>query len=171
MGVTIVNAHGKSSVPGTYRLLEKFGLPVWSIVDRDSKTAVSSGTERTTVQPDFEFEIIEALFVNSQQELFINILEACETNYGRKKRIPAKQLQNDASKHFPNVFAGFQFSDADFLGSRFDGAFPDDPFTRLMMYSWMSDQKGVLFGKLIGDLLPSACIPSCYSSLVKDVVQ
>lgn len=171
IGVTIVNAHGKGSVPGVYRLLEKFGLPAWSIVDKDSDEVVASGFNRTTIHRDFEFEVIESLFANSKQDLFVSILELCEQSTGRRTMLPASQLQKTANKYFPQTFDGHTFNDEDFTGSRFDGTFADDSFTRLMMYSWMSNQKGVLFGKLIGELLPSECIPSCYSDLIKDVVQ
>lgn len=65
---------------------------------------------------------------------------------------------------------GKKFVDTDFTGSRFDDLFADEPFSRLMMYSWMSNQKGVLFGKMIGLLLPPEVIPACYKMLLKDVV-
>lgn len=168
-GIIIVNAHGKESVPAAYSLLSKFGLPVWSIVDRDKKNAIVSGGERTTTQQDFEAEIIDAMFANSCQDIFIRLLEQCESNQGRQKKIPGTQLTRSAGKYLPQTFAGQTFTDTDFVGARFDGVFADDPFTRLMMYSWMSNQKGVLFGKLLGLTLPAAAVPPCYSDLLKDV--
>lgn len=168
-GIIIVNSHGKGSAPGVYSLLEKFGLPVYSIVDRDKKNAVASGAQRTTVEQDFEAEIIEAMFSNSCQNLFIELLEQCEPELGRRKIIQDTQLKKSAGKYLSQKFIGYPFVNSDFTGARFDGLFADDPFTRLMMYSWMSNQKGVLFGKLLGCSLPEAAIPSCYSSLLKDV--
>lgn len=170
-GIIMVNAHGKESVPAVYRLLEKFGLPVWSIVDRDKKNAVLSGGERTTEQQDFEAEVIESMFASGRQDVFIDLLEQCEQSLGRRKVIPGSQLAKYAGKYLSDQLVGQVFSDTDFTGERFDRAFSDDPFTRLMMYSWMSNQKGVLFGKLLGLQLPLASIPTCYSNLIKDVVR
>lgn len=168
-GIVIVNAHGKESVPAVCDLLEKFGLDIHSIVDRDKKAEVASGRRRTTSQQDFEAEVIDAMFANSRQDLFIKLLEQCDLNLGRRKTIPASQLKKSAGKYLPHEFVGKEFVDTDFAGSRFDGLFADEPFSRLMMYSWMSNQKGVLFGKLIGSLLPPAVIPACYEMLLKDV--
>lgn len=170
-GIIVVNAHGKESVPAAYRLLKKFGLPVWSIVDRDKKNAVLSGGERTTEQQDFEAEVIESMFASGHQDVFIDLLEQCEQSLGRRKVIPGSQLAKYAGRYLSNQLAGQEFSDTDFTGKRFDGVFSDDPFTRLMMYSWMSNQKGVLFGKLLGLQLPLASIPTCYLNLIKDVVR
>ena len=168
-GIVVVNSHGKDSVPGVCKLLREFGLPVYSIVDRDEKKANVSGNDRTTNEQDFEAEVIEAVFNSSCQDLFIKVLEQCES-YGRNKLLQADQLTKSAKKYLSNQFASYKFVDMDFTGSRFDGKFADEPLTRMMMYSWMSNQKGVLFGRLLGQLLPVNAIPQCYSSLIKAVI-
>lgn len=168
-GIVVVNSHGKTSLPGVCSLLREFGLPVYSIVDRDKEPAIVSGNDRTTNEQDFEAEVIEAVFNSSCQDLFIKVLEQCES-YGRNKLLQADQLTKSAKDYLSNQFASYKFVDMDFTGSRFDGKFADEPFTRLMMYSWMSNQKGVLFGRLLGQLLPVNAIPQCYSSLIKAVI-
>jgi putative ATP-dependent endonuclease protein len=167
-GIVVVNSHGINSAPGVCKLLREFGLPVYSIVDRDKKKANVSGNDRTTNEQDFEAEVIDAVFNSSCQDLFIKVLEQCES-YGRNKLLQANQLENSATKYLSNQFASYKFVDMDFTGSRFDGKFADEPLTRMMMYSWMSNQKGVLFGRLLGQLLPVNAIPQCYSSLIKAV--
>lgn len=167
-GITVINCQGKRSEPGTYSVLRKFGLPVYSIVDRDKDPVKNQGKRRTTDEEDFEAEIIEAMFHNSCQEIFIEVLEQCESN-GRMKKLSKSQLAGNANQYLSQQFTGYTFTDMNFTGSRFDGKFADDPLTRLMMYSWMSSQKGILFGRLLGELLPAHAIPQCYSSLIKDV--
>lgn len=168
-GIVVVNSRGKNSVPGVCKLLREFGLPVYSIVDRDEKKANVSGNDRTTNERDFEAEVIEAVFNSSCQDLFIKILEQCES-CGRSKLLQADQLANSTKNYLSKQFANYKFVDMDFTGSRFDDKFADDPLTRLMMYSWMSSQKGILFGRLLGKLLPVNAIPQCYSSLIKAVI-
>jgi len=165
LGIILVAADGKRSVPSVCKLLEEFDIPVGSIVDRDDGSHVSAGASITTDERDLEAELVESLFGTANQSVFVTFLENYESA-GRRHKLYKSQLEKAAKKYHPDWFNGYCFEDMNFVGSRFDGDFQDDNLTRLMMYSWLSSNKGAVFYKMIGDAIPVEAVPQCYKSIV-----
>ncbi|MFR2029951.1 MAG: hypothetical protein ACLS3M_00035 [Collinsella sp.] len=69
-------------------LLDKFEIPNYSIVDRDSEPREASGNHITTTERDFEAEVIETIFVNRNQSSFITLLEATD----RQGQLPSRAI-------------------------------------------------------------------------------
>ena len=165
-GIVIISAGGKGTIPAVCKLLSDFRLPVWSIKDRDEGASTLTGNFTTTNERDFESEVIENMFKESCQDMFIEMLKAYDSRQ-RGRTIQSKQLAKKAKKYHPELFSGFSFVDNNFEGQRFDGKFSDDALTRLMMYCWLISQKGVILGSEIGDRLPVGAIPDCYRDIIE----
>ena len=58
----------------------------------------------------------------------------------------------------------------DFSGIEFDGAFPDNNLTRLMMYTWLSSKKGAILGTMIGSEIPPSAVPQCYIDVINTLM-
>lgn len=167
-GIIIISSDGKGSAPQICYILEKFEIPAYSIVDRDSGPVESGSRNNTTIEADFEAEIIEALFSADKQSVFISLLES-NSQYGRNTILQESMLKKSSNKYHPDWFTHMTFSNMSFAGQRFDGNFADDHLTRLMMYAWLSKSKGAILGNEIGKVLPVECIPSCYVQAIQNI--
>ena len=170
LGLIIIAADGKETVPTICELLEQFDIPVCSIVDRDTDSPVISGNFVTTNEIDLEAELVESLFSSNNQATFITLLENYETQ-GRSYTLQNKQLKKKANKYNPALLSSHTFTDMNFNGVEFDGMFPDEGFTRLMMYTWLSSKKGAILGTMIGDEVPSSAVPQCYTDIINVLIE
>lgn len=75
-GVVPIRAGGKENVKPLGELLDKFKIPNYSIVDRDAKLPETSGDHITTIERDFEAEVIDSFFASDNQGAFIALLES-----------------------------------------------------------------------------------------------
>ncbi|MEY8406295.1 ATP-dependent nuclease [Adlercreutzia muris] len=169
LGLILVAADGKKTVPTICDLFGRFDIPVCSIVDKDAAFPVTSGSFVTTSEIDLEAELVESLFASNNQATFITLLENYESQ-GRNCTLQADQLKKKARTYNPTLFASHAFTDMDFSGAEFDGAFPDGDLTRLMMYTWLSWRKGAVLGTMIGNEVPSSAVPQCYVDIVNTLM-
>ncbi|MFR7797536.1 MAG: TOPRIM nucleotidyl transferase/hydrolase domain-containing protein [Collinsella sp.] len=93
-GVVPIRAGGKKNVEPLCELLDKFEIPNYSIVDRDSEPREASGNHITTTERDFEAEVIETIFVNRNQSSFITLLEATDRQRATSIKGNSKALKN-----------------------------------------------------------------------------
>lgn len=75
-GVVPIRAGGKENVKPLGELLDKFKIPNYSIVDRDAELPETSGDHITTIERDFEAEVIDSFFASDNQGAFIALLES-----------------------------------------------------------------------------------------------
>lgn len=169
LGLILVAADGKKTVPTICDLFGRFDIPVCSIVDKDADFPVTSGSFVTTSEIDLEAELVESLFASNNQATLITLLENYESQ-GRNCTLQADQLKKKARTYNPTLFASHAFTDMDFSGAEFDGAFPDGDLTRLMMYTWLSWRKGAVLGTMIGNEVPSSAVPQCYVDIVNTLM-
>lgn len=161
IGAVAVYAGG-GGVPIVCKLLEHFGIPAVSIIDRDDKEPVSTGPHISTSRVDFEDELVNALFESGCQDELIGLVEECEPR-GKNYVVQAGTLRDKEKKIATGaeVVGNVRFSE-----SRFEGKFAPDPLTYLAMYTWLSTRKGSLLGAAIGRCLPAEAIPECYKSVI-----
>lgn len=172
LGILIIRADSRESVPGIRGLLESFHVPCASIVDRDDTSETSEGTRLVTRRRDFEDEYIEALFSSNNQHVFIALLNDVDEK-GRDvyvqngKNGPLikafQKLGYDVSTLPPDSIVRFSISE-------FDNVITDTPLVRAMMYAWLSSRKGVLMPKRLGELTPKEAIPKCYEELLTTAI-
>lgn len=165
-GVVPIRAGGKENVKPLGELLDKFKIPNYSIVDRDAKLPETSGDHITTIERDFEAEVIDSFFASDNQGAFIALLES--TNSQRATSI--KGNSNALSKASTIYDVCLPDSEYDFQGPEFDGQFADTPKSRAIMYAWLSSNKGVVSGVALAEALGADGVPVCYESIIRKAV-
>ena len=165
-GVVPIRAGGKENVKPLGELLDKFKIPNYSIVDRDAKLPETSGDHITTIERDFEAEVIDSLFASDNQGAFIALLES--TNSQRATSI--KGNSNALNKASIIYDVCLPDSEYDFQGPEFDGQFADTPKSRALMYAWLSSNKGVVSGVALAEALGADGVPVCYESIIRKAV-
>lgn len=165
-GVVPIRAGGKENVKPLGELLDKFKIPNYSIVDRDAKLPETSGDHITTIERDFEAEVIDSLFASDNQGAFIALLES--TNSQRATSI--KGSSNALNKASIIYDVCLPDSEYDFQGPEFDGQFADTPKSRALMYAWLSSNKGVVSGVALAEALGADGVPVCYESIIRKAV-
>lgn len=165
-GVVPIRAGGKENVKPLGELLDKFKIPNYSIVDRDAKLPETSGDHITTIERDFEAEVIDSLFASDNQGAFIALLES--TNSQRATSI--KGNSNALNKASIIYDVCLPDSEYDFQGPEFDGQFADTPKSRALMYAWLSSNKGVVSGVALEEALGADGVPVCYESIIRKAV-
>lgn len=165
-GVVPIRAGGKENVKPLGYLLDKFKIPNYSIVDRDAKLPETSGDHITTIERDFEAEVIDSFFASDNQGAFIALLES--TNSQRATSI--KGNSNALNKASTIYDVCLPDSEYDFQGPEFDGQFADTPKSRALMYAWLSSNKGVVSGVALAEALGADGVPVCYESIIRKAV-
>lgn len=165
-GVVPIRAGGKENVKPLGELLDKFKIPNYSIVDRDAKLPETSGDHITTIERDFEAEVIDSFFASDNQGAFIALLES--TNSQRATSINGNSnALNKASTIYDVCLPDSEY---DFQGPEFDGQFADTPKSRALMYAWLSSNKGVVSGVALAEALGADGVPVCYESIIRKAV-
>lgn len=165
-GVVPIRAGGKENVKPLGELLDKFKIPNYSIVDRDAELPETSGDHITTIERDFEAEVIDSFFASDNQGAFIALLES--TNSQRATSI--KGNSNALIKASTIYDVCLPDSEYDFQGPEFDGQFADTPKSRALMYAWLSSNKGVVSGVALAEVLGADGVPVCYESIIRKAV-
>ena len=165
-GVVPIRAGGKENVKPLGELLDKFKIPNYSIVDRDAELPETSGDHITTIERDFEAEVIDSFFASDNQGAFIALLES--TNSQRATSI--KGNSNALIKASTIYDVCLPDSGYDFQGPEFDGQFADTPKSRALMYAWLSSNKGVVSGVALAEALGADGVPVCYESIIRKAV-
>lgn len=165
-GVVPIRAGGKENVKPLGKLLDKFKIPNYSIVDRDAELPETSGDHITTIERDFEAEVIDSFFASDNQGAFIALLES--TNSQRATSI--KGNSNALIKASTIYDVCLPDSEYDFQGPEFDGQFADTPKSRALMYAWLSSNKGVVSGVALAEALGADGVPVCYESIIRKAV-
>lgn len=159
-GICVINACGEGSIKPTRQLLALFGVPSIAIYDGDVKPASTTDPNSFyTTTPCFEIEIVNTLFSLGKQELVRQIardLDAqadtveLDANFVRKG---FNKMETDLNRYVPKKLCDINNDDED---------------TFCKMYSaWFMAKKGVLLGRIIGDLISKDDIPECYSNAIK----
>lgn len=159
-GICVINARGEESIKPLRQLLEKFKIPSIAIYDGDVRTGCTpDSSEFFTQELCFESEIVKKLYSNGQtalvrqiaKELFSNA-ESVEMDVDFVRK-PFKKMGIDITGYVPKKLS--DVSD-------------DDESEFCQMYStWFMAKKGVLLGRIIGQLLPAELIPACYADAIR----
>lgn len=157
--ISVINARGENSINPLRRLLESFSIPSVSIYDGDVKQGQVPGErEFFTNELCFEIEIVKNLIHHDKKELVKKIVQEMDSNAENvvldqdfvKKYF--KKMCVDISTYTPKKLADISTEDeTDFCN----------------MYStWYMVKKGILLGRIIGNLLPKELIPECYANAI-----
>lgn len=162
--ICAIHGQGESNIQYLRQLLDYFKIPSVAIYDGDVKGDRVSGInhEYYTDEPCLEVEIVKSLFSNGEIELIKNISKAINS-----------QVETVMDSDY--VKKGFKKLDRNLDGytpiklSEIDESNEID-FCDFHSIWWMKT-KGVLTGRLIGDLVPKNSIPKCYTDALNEAVE
>lgn len=166
-GISVINARGQGSIKPLRKLLASFGIYSVVIYDNDVKKGQTPGkNEFFTKEECFEIEVVAYLYDHGQLGLVKDII--CERDeFGLDfimdidyVRRPFAKLGLDGK-----TYKSMSLRDVD----------DHDRLAFCSMYaSWMMKHKGILMGRIIGELLSENDIPSCYKNAIyraKEIAQ
>jgi len=177
-GICVINAHGESSIKPLCQLLDAFAIPTISIYDGDVRGKYDNFPTRFfTNELCFEIEVVKTLYDAGRQDIVKDIaleLDSKITTAPLDFDLVSKPFKKmgvelysetkcescghtvkikDASSYTPKLL--FDVGDGD-----------REEFCR--MYSaWFMAKKSVLLGRIIGEKLSAATIPTCYTDAIK----
>jgi putative ATP-dependent endonuclease of OLD family len=159
-GICVINARGEGSIKPLRHLLNAFSIPSIAIYDGDVKVGRAvTDDEFYTNELCFEIEIVKTLFSNGKASIVRQIALDLDS------RAESIELDEDfVRKHFKKM--GIDM--AGYVPKKLSDVNESDEVEFCNMYSaWFMAKKGVLLGRIIGDMLPSEHIPACYSDAIK----
>ena len=159
-GICAINARGERSIRPLRQLLAAFSVPSIAIYDGDVKAGNSPAIDEFYTQElCFEIEMVKTLFGNGQTELVRQIALALDEK--------AETVIIDAD-FVRNQFKKMGIDMADYVPKKLSDVRDDDEDEFCRMYSaWFMTKKGVLLGRIIGEMLTADLIPACYFNAIK----
>lgn len=159
-GICVINARGESSIKPLRQLLKLFAIPSIAIYDGDVKAGhIANDDEFFTKELCFEIEIVKTLFANEKA----SIVRAIALDLDSK----AESMEMDVDfvkKHFKKMNVDI----SDYTPKKLSDINDTDETEFCQMYSaWLMAKKGILLGRIVGELLPAEFIPTCYSDAIK----
>lgn len=157
--ISIINAHGEKSINSMRELLSRFKIPSIAIYDRDVKQdQTPNDLEFFTNELCFEIEIVKNLVKHGKTDLVKEIVR-CLDRKGEEVVLDNKfvtkhfnKMNVDSSTYEPKSLASVSTENIDEFCN---------------MYStWYMGKKGIILGRIIGDLVPKNLIPDCYASAI-----
>ncbi len=159
-GICVINARGEGSIKPLRQLLSLFAVPSVAIYDGDVQAGhTPSEEEFFTQELCFEIEIVKTLVSKGKTALVRQIARNMSSN--------AETVELDLNfvgKYFDKMgidrtaYTSKKLSDVD----------ESDETEFGNMYSaWFMAKKGVLLGRIIGDMLTAELIPECYTKALK----
>jgi len=163
-GICVISANGEKSIKQLRTLLSKFAIPSIAVYDGDVGNREVNDIDFYTVEVCFEVEIVKTLYTNNEIALVKTIVEEIDNNadvtildedFVRK---PFKKMEMDL-----NLYAPKRLSDVDEA---------DEVGFCSMYAAWLFVKKGIILGRIVGDIIPVNLIPQCYKDAIikaKDV--
>jgi putative ATP-dependent endonuclease of OLD family len=159
-GICVINARGEGSIKPIRQLLKLFAVPSVAIYDGDVKAGhTATDNDFFTNELCFEIEVVKNLYDHNNADLVRKIAlelsntaesEELDANFVRSS---FKKMGIDMAGYSPKRLADV-------------GAADKNEFCR--MYSaWFMAKKGILLGRIVGDIVPAEIIPACYCNAIK----
>lgn len=163
LGICVLNARGENSIAPLRKLLEAFGIPSVAIYDGDVHNVIPTGTEFFTSELCFEIEIVKTLNAAGNAQMVIDIAKELyprvdkEIVTGDYLKRHYKKMNLDIQQFNPCIVTELN---------------PDDGETFCNVFSaWYMAKKGVLLGRIVGDIVPKELIPACYVNTLAKAVE
>lgn len=158
-GICVINAGGEKSIKPLRQLLDFFAVPSIAIYDGDVKDGhTAEPNEFFTTELCFEIEIVKTLFSAGNTAVVRQIVLDMDD------RADTVVLDEDfVRKHFRKMGIDLTGYTPKRLCDVSDSNEAD--FCR-MFSAWLMAKKGVLLGRIIGEVIPEANIPACYHDAI-----
>lgn len=163
LGICVLNARGENSIAPLRYLLKAFGIPSVAIYDGDVKDVAATGTEFFTKELCFEIELVKTLFASGNAQMIIDIAKELypradkEIVTGDYLKKHYKKMNLDIQQFNPCIVTELSADD----GETFCNVFS----------AWYMAKKGVLLGRIVGEIVPQELIPACYVNTLTKAVE
>lgn len=161
LGISLIQTRGEGGILPAISLLNKFSIPAIAIRDRDDIPDISGFPVYLTEKRDFEEEIIETNFRNSQ------ILENIFYSYDSQKENRQMQIGALKKKAF-KMYNVYTMEPTDNLRYK---DINNDTDRKAFYLTWYSTNKSVTLGLLIGQSFESHNIPQIYKDVIEKIVE
>lgn len=155
LGICVINAQGQNTIKPLRQLLAAFKIPSIAIYDGDVKQGKEqSDRDFFTSEMCFEVEIVKKLFATDNQQLAREIAvelydkaltEIMDENYVRSY---FNKMGLSLEGYVPKSLEDVPDSD-------------ENEFCN-MFSAWFTVKKGILLGRIVGEMLSAELIPECY---------
>lgn len=159
-GICVLNARGEGSIKPLRRLLEVFAISSVAIYDGDVKVGQTPDLDEFfTTELCFEIEIVKQLFRSNRKDLIRQIALDLDS------RAESVEMDIDfVKKHFKKMCVDLN----GYTPKKLSDVSEDDEEEFTRMYStWFMAKKGVLLGRIIGEVIPADLIPACYADAIR----
>lgn len=160
LGISVIRAASKNSARPLCSVLAAFGISCFALVDRDDGTAEDLADLSTTVNRDYEEEIVDALNERNESVLYQLVSEYDPKAASRK--LGGKLLIKNANLYHPGEPQPFAEDDYYAL----DSVRSDARARGLWYLSWLKLNKGLILGALTGETIPRRLIPRVYRKVL-----
>lgn len=177
-GICVINARGEKSIRPLRQLLALFAVPSVAIYDSDIKSGkVAHDDEFYTKELCYEIEIVKLLYSHGKQNIVKRIASELDSRFAET------HMDFDmVSKHFKKMGIELYVQNtcencghtqkmrdaASYSAKRLSEVADDDEDDFCKMYSaWYMSKKGILLGRIIGEILPTEYIPACYRNAIE----
>ena len=157
--ICVINAQGEGKIKPLASLFSHFGIKTVLVYDGDVRNGTTpSDTEFYSVEPCFEFEIMRSLCNTGNYQLAKDIAlevypraltETIDADYIKKPY--TKKLGLDINNYIPQSLGTICETDPEFYN---------------VFSCWFYAKKGVLTGRVIGEMLNDTLIPQCYKDAI-----
>lgn len=163
-GISVISANGEGSIEPLRKLFAEFGINSVLIYDSDVKQGQTpQDYEFFTSELCFEIEIVKNLYSLGKPDIISTIVD--EYNNKARNAIlqsgyldkPLKTFGYDTNKSIPRkLIEVSSTNEQDFC---------------CVYAAWLYKNKGIILGRLIGQLLTSELIPNCYADAIKKAAE
>lgn len=162
--IALIKANGANSIVPLMNMFNAFGIQSVGVIDRDKESETESTVHLNrfyTSSKCFDSEIVENIIDKRRYKKLEKILVAYDQQ-GVNRNIQKGKLEKIINDFvYEEVTA-----DKDY---RFNQVRHKDKIYKVMYVAWFENNKGVLLGKVVGDLLSKNEIPVCYQNAIKKV--
>lgn len=158
-GICVINARGEESIAPLRRLFEFFHIPSVAVYDGDVKSKHANDSNAFfTSELCFEVEITKELCFCGKADLVREIVHEMDSK--------ADRTLMDKS-FVKKLFSKMGIDTSQYSAKKLGEVSVEDITEFFYMYSaWLYSNKGVILGRIIGDLTPAEYIPPCYRNAI-----
>lgn len=157
--ICVINAGGEHSIQPIRQLLELFAIPSVAIYDRDVEHGHTHSTDEFyTTELCFEIEIVKSLYTAGKLDIIKQIALDIDNRVSTMVldanlvKSPFKKMGISVDGYVPKKLSEVDDANADEFCN---------------MYSaWYMVKKGILLGRIVGDTVPAANVPTSYSRAI-----
>lgn len=163
-GIALLKAGGAESIMPIMAMLKKLSIPPVGVIDRDKKIEKNLPDRENlfyTTTLCFDSEVVRFLMKHGRTDVIERIITEEKAN-GLTRKLQKRNIQKKADKFkYKGVLINNDMSVSDSIG--------DEKMYELLCVTWFSNEKGILFGRIIAENIDERDIPAQYKKAIKKV--